>query len=68
MFNEHSPCSKHFSSSALILFQICFLKALQHMALRKKVVRLVLTHLFNTDKQKFTEIIPNKIHLGIYLS
>lgn len=70
MFNEHSSCSKHFSSSALILFQNCFLKALQHMALRKKkkVVRLVLTHLFNTDKQKFTEIIPNMIHVGIYLS
>lgn len=28
----------------------------------KKVVRLVLTHLFSTDKQKFTEIILNKIH------
>lgn len=63
VFNEHSSCSKHFSSSALILFQNCFLKALQHMALRKKVVRLVLTHLFSTDKQKFTEIILNKIHV-----
>lgn len=68
VFNEHSSCSKHFTSSALILFQNCFLKALQHMALRKKkkekkVVGLVLTHLFSTDKQKFAEIIPNKIHM-----
>lgn len=64
VFNEHSSCSKHFSSSALILFQNCFPKALQHTVLRKKVVRLVLTHLFSTDKQKFTEIILNKIHVA----
>lgn len=62
VFNEHSLCSKHFSSSALILFQNCFLKALQHMVLwrKKKVAQLVLIHLFSTDKKRFTEIMLNK--------
>lgn len=64
VFNEHSSCSKHFSSSALILFPNCFLEALQHMVLRKKkVVRLVLTHLFSADKQKCIEIILSKMHV-----
>lgn len=29
----------------------------------KKVVRLVLTHLYSTDKQKLTEVILNKINV-----
>ena len=45
----------------LTLFQNSLLKALQLAILKKKkVAKLVLTHLLRTDKQKFTKAVLNK--------
>ena len=47
----------------LILFENSLLKALQLAVLKKKkkkVAKLVLTHLLRTDKQKFTKAVLNK--------
>lgn len=58
------PVQKHsVLVPTLILFQNSLLKALQLAIFekkKKKVAKLVLTHLLRTDKQKFTKAVLNK--------